>query len=270
MFQFLDSFFAGLSSAGVSSRGADLSPFFKLVLSLKHHLPLSIPILRELACLEAGRTVGNDAGILKKRIDRCYLRLCRVQGELSRLDLKKAASGLKLEDYVFSQIDFSRYREIDIARFETIFSEGLKDFDEAFLSKKFGMGRRELQSLMEGCYKKTEMNYQIQKENPLILSVMRTLETSLENSALFTAGEIREEIINLYDFAGGEKVKGKILPGMEKLYPLLVYGLDGVLITHEDGLTTKLFISKEGDLSGTFRPADKPWTKVLIPAGLFT
>ena len=268
MFQFLGSFFAGLGRAGAPPEGTDVSAFFKLVASLKRDLPISVPILRELASLETGRTADNEEGILKKRINRCYLRLCRVQEELSRLDLKKAASGSTLEDYVFSRIDFSRYREIDIGYYEVLFSEGLRDFDETFLSKKFGIAREELQSLMEGCYKKTERYYKIQKENPLILSVMRTLETSLENSALFTAVEIREEIINLYDFAGGVSVKGKILPGMEKLYPLLVLGLDGVTIAHADGMTTKLFISRDGDLSGTFRPSDKPWTKVLVPAVL--
>ena len=295
---FLKSFFAetGKASGGKQKPpgAARLEPFLDLILSLKRDLPLSIPLLRDLAVLVTGK--DNEAGLLKKRIERRYRRLCRISSELGRLDLKKAAgismstthgatqsaAGHKtLEDFVFSQIDFSRYRKMSEKDFDMLFPESLEDFDESFLKKNFGLDKTEIKSAIEGSYKKTEGEYRLQRETPLVLSVMRTLETSLEAAPLFTAGEIKGELQSLLGFLEGDAGsagknsgkndstgKAKLLSGIERLYPLLVSGLDNVIITHGDSMTTKLFISPNGDLSGTFRPAGKPWTLVLIPAEL--
>ena len=240
-----------------------LKPFLDAVTSLKNESSAAIPLLRELAVLSSGvDSAGSESeaapGPLKKRIHRRYLRLCRIQEELSRLDFKKAGAGVSPEDYVFSQIDFSRYREMDRTYFETLFLEGHEDFSEAFFRKNFNHSREEIQTLIETGCTKTEALYKIQKESPLILSVMRTLETSLETLPLFSAAEIDSELKKLPDFSGK--------PAAEALFPLLVTSLDGACIHHEDGMTTKLFINDDGDLAGTFRPSDKPWTLVLIPA----
>ena len=310
---FLKSFFAEIETASRARQKppgrTQLKPFLELILSLKRDLPLSIPLLRDLANMaKAGMVAAsgkdNEAGLLRRRIERRYLRLCRISNELGRLDLKKAAAGASmgithgktqdaaqntagyktLEDFVFSQIDFSRYRKMDEKDFNKLFPEGLEDFDESFFKNNFGLDKTEIQSAIEGSYKKTEGEYLLQRETPLVLSVMRTLETSLEAAPLFTAGEITEELQSLLGFLEGgtegsmgenrEKRerpgKGKLLPGTEQLYALLVLSLDNILITHEDGMTTKLFISPRGNLSGTFRPGDKPWTLVLIPAELIT
>ena len=277
--QFLESFFSRLNEAAAGRRPADLKAFQELLISLKHDISLSIPLLRELAALglsrESARAKGE--GILRGRMNRRYLRLCRVQEELTRLDFKKAdpsgknsglarnfAQNFALEDYVFSQIDFSRYREIEARYFETLFLEGLADFDVSFYNKAFGRSMDEIQSLIKESYKKTEGFYKIQKDNPLILSVMRSLETSLEDLPLLGREEIQKELENLIAYVEGEKSRGRIRTQPDKFYALLVSSLDAVQITHEDGMTTKLFMSKEGDLSGTFRPGDKPWTRVLI------
>ena len=282
---FLKKFFTGLGKTGLPQGPGpgkkQLIPFLDMILSLKQDLPLSIPLLRDLAGIVTADTAASntgETGIVRRRLERCYLRLCRISGELGALDLKKAASGAKgstaLEDFVFSQIDFSRYRSMDEKEFESLFPEGIEDFDEALFKKNFGLQRQEIQSVIEGSYKKNEGKYRLQRETPLILSVMRTLETSLQTVPLFTAEEITEELKKLLDFLEGSGEKGrhsgerpgnvKLLPGMEQLYPLLVTGLDNVQFTHGDGMTTKLFISPRGDLSGTFRPGNKPWTLVLI------
>ena len=256
--RFLASFFAQLNSK------TRLDSFYDLVLSLKRDLPLSIMLLRDLASLAAGR----ETVLLKRRMDRRYYRLCRISEELGRLDIKKAAGGSRansFEDYVFSKIDFSRYRSMDEKEFETLFSEGLTDFDEAFLKKNFGHDRKEIQSLIEGSYDKTDGFYKLRKETALVLSVMRTLETSLESLSLFTDEEIMTELRALLNFVGEKPQKS--LPLM---YPLMVNSLDNRQFPHEDGMTTKLFISPQGDLSGTFRPQDKPWTMVLIPRSAFS
>ena len=210
-------------------------------------------------------------GLLYRRLSRHYLRLCRVTGELDRLDLNKVApyslQAFSLEDFVFSNIDFSRYREIDEKDFGLFLPEALTDFNEEFFRKNFGFCRTEVQTLIEGSYKKTqgqfinEGKYKMIRENPIILSIMRTLETSLENSPLFTIEEIREEMEKLPDFAG-KKIG---IQKMNELYRLIVTSFNNASVTHRDGMVTKLCVSREGELTGVFRPGNKPWTRVLIP-----
>jgi hypothetical protein len=236
-----------------------LKPLFDLALTR----PLPIPIIRELALLSTDTVPANqEAGPLKRGIHRRYLRLCRLQGDLGRLDLKKAKPGVSLEDFAFSKIDFLRYREIEEEYFDTLFSDGLADFDEAFFKGKFNLGRKGVQSLIETSYKKTEGFHKIQRENPMILSVMRTLETSLEDQPLFTLEEIVEELKKLPDFAAGGNFSHRLL---NELYYTMVLSLDNVVIAHEDGMETKLVITAEGNLEGVFHPENKPWTRVLIP-----
>ena len=265
---FLKSFFSELDQAAPDAR--ELGPFFDLVLSLKQNLPISINLLRELAGITNAKEgiSFSKGGILFSRIDRRYYRLCRLQEELSRLDLKKAAPGVSPEDYVFSQIDFARYREVAEKDFTTVFSDGLGDFDESFFKKNFFLGRDEVRTTIEESYEKTEGLRKIKRENPLILSIMRALESSLEDSPLFTPKEINEELKELLDFVNFHKLMpdSMNLPYTKLLFPLLVLSLDNVLVSHADGMTTKLSFSAQGDLMGTFQPDGKAWTRVLIPS----
>jgi len=263
--QFLKAFFAGLENTGKVSGETKLKPFLDLVVSLKQNPSLLIPLLRDLSDLINVKDPGlsnmakPETGTVKKRIERRYRRLCRVQEELGRLDFKQAAPGSSPEDYVFSKINFSRYREMKEHEFNLLFPGSLTDFEEDFLKKNLGLNRNEIKSAIEGSYKKRDGLYTLERDNPLVFSIMRTLETSLENSPLFSPKEIEEETDNLFNFTGSGKMRNTAL-----LYPLLVSGLDNVQISHEDGMTTKLSISPEGDLAGTFRPGNKPWTLVLI------
>jgi len=251
----------------------EIKPFLNLALSLQN-LRLSTPILHNIATLTSktdhqGASGGFlSKGILHSRLSRHYLRLCRVSGELDRLDLKKAAPdshrNFSLEDFVFSGIDFSRYREINEKDFSLFQPEALGDFSEEFFKKNFGLYRSEVQSVIEGSYEKKVgqtgmVKYKLTRENPMILSIMRTLEISLENSPLFTIEEIQKEAEKL------PGISGKNLSEMDELYRQLVFCLNGVSVTHIDGMVTKLFVSHEGKLSGVFRPGNKPWTRVLIP-----
>ena len=242
-----------------------IKPFADFLSTLKGDIP--IPILRDFALLVTDAKAGSEKmSFLKKKINRIYFRLCRLQEELGGLDFKKAypgvSSGVTPEDYVFSRIDFSRYREITEVNFESIFLEGIPDFSSAFFRKNFGLGKDEIHSLINECYGKTNGAHKIKKENPLILSVMRTLEISLETSPLFTSVEIQNELNYLQDLVG-TKTK---MPDADTLFSLLVSHLENASFTHKDNMITKLFISPQGDLSGTFRPGNKPWTRVLVPA----
>ena len=246
-----------------------LKPFVDFLLSLKKDKP--IPILRDLATLVSDTKTGHrQMDLLKKRLDRVYMRLCLQQKELGSLDLKKAYSDISsgklkssgsLEDYVFSRIDFSRYREISSADFESFFLEGTADFPDSFFRVNFRLGYEEIRLLILESYKREGDVYKLQKEAPLILSVMRTLETSLEASPLFTIEEIQSELDFLKDIAGANAK----MPEAKNLFSLLVASLDNADIIHKDNMISKLFIPPQGGLSGTFRPGDKPWTRVLIP-----
>jgi len=224
-----------------------------------HNLPLDIPILRDIADLTAHKDGVN--GLLKQRMERRYRRLIRVQDELRRLDLKKASPGVGLEDFVFSQIDFSRYQTIAEHDFNHLFLAGLSDFDESLYQKNFSLSCGEIHSVITASYEKTEREYHLTKKSAVVLSVMRMLETSLESIPLFSAKEIIAELKSL-----PAAVQKKLEPYAHNLYPLLVSALNGAVFTHSDGMTTTLSISSVGDLSGTFHPANKAWTLVLIPA----
>ena len=266
--QFLGSFFTSLSRTGSVNRDTDLKPFFNFVAVLKRGPLLFIPLLRELSALGTGHATDKESDFLEKKLERIHCRLCRVQEELKRLDFKKAASGVSPEDFVFSQIDFSRYREIEASYFEALFPCGPDDYDETMLRKTYDLGRKEIRSLIEESYVMTEGIYKIKKETPLVLSVMRCLETSVDCSDLFTAEEINRELKSLLDYVYGVKPGRSLVSGMEKIYPLMAFSLNGVDIIHKDGMKTTIFVSKEGYLSGTFRPAGKPWTRILISGKL--
>ena len=101
----------------------------------------------------------------------------------------------------------------------------------------------------------------MRRENFVILSAMRMLETSLESVPLFTAAEITQEI---------ESVPSAIQGKLRQLYPQLISALNNAAATHSDGTATTLSISQSGDLSGTFRPGGKAWTRLLVPAQLLS
>lgn len=205
-------------------------------------------------------------------MERIYTRLCRLQEELGQLDLKKARLGATLsidgyktlEDFAFSSIDFSRYRSIPEKDFDKLFPEGLTDFDDSFFRENFRLGRGTIQTIIEKSYKKEDGTYQLKQESPLVLSLMRSLETSTKTVPLFTVADVAAEL---------QKMPTAQVPtagiDAKQLYPLLVRSLDNMAFTHEDGTATRLFISAQGDLSGTFQPGGKPWTQALVPAELF-
>ena len=258
--KFLESFFPALPLPGEEIKPPQmeaLKAFLDIISSLKKTLPLSIPLLRDIAALN--KDGSNFQGQICERINRRYLRLCRIQEELGRLDLKKAPPGTRAEDYIFSQIDFSRYRKIDEKTFLSFFLEGLEDFTDVFFKNNFGSDKEKVKTTMEQSFLLQDGVYILKRDNPIILSIMRTLETSPESRQLFSAEEINEEINKLLEFMGGGKFTKQKL-----LYPLLVNSLDNKIICHEDGMKTKLSVSSNGNLSATFRPGDKPWTMVLI------
>jgi hypothetical protein len=101
----------------------------------------------------------------------------------------------------------------------------------------------------------------LRRENFVILSAMRMLETSLDSVPLFTAAEVTREI---------ENVPAAIQDKLKPLYPRLISALNNAAVIHDDGSATTLSISPSGDLLGTFHPGGKAWTRLLVPAQLLT
>jgi len=254
-----------------------MSHFFENIIAYGKSARPSLPFLLDIADVAAGnRRALSSPGPLKRRLERLYIRLCRLQEELSRLDLKRARLGAALsidgyktlEDFAFSSIDFTRYHAIVEKDFDKLFPEGLTDFDDSFFRKNFGLGRSALRIIIEKSYEKKDGAYRLRQESPLILSLMRALETSTAIVPLFTVTDIGTELQTLQAQMPPppHAAAHTSAPDAKRLYSLLVHSLDNTAFIHDNGTETKLFISPQGDLSGTFQPGGKPWTQVLIPA----
>jgi hypothetical protein len=157
------------------------------------------------------------------------------------------------EDLVFSTIDFSIYRKIDVEEFSLLFDEGLKDFGESFYQKAFKTNRENIRKTIFRFYLKAGPFYICRKTNPLILSIMRSLHTSLEFAPLLAPDD---------------------LAGNAAGYRSIIAALDGVVIRHDDGMETRLFTRSpdanartEGQVTllwGIFHPFGKAHTIPLL------
>ncbi|MDR0447425.1 MAG: hypothetical protein LBH07_02025 [Treponema sp.] len=184
----------------------------------------------------------NDlVDLVRRRIESRYRRILFVHQELAKLDsAPKAIPGESFEDFVFRQIDFSRYNKIDSEEFRMLFDDGLTDFGESFYREKFGMNREEIRKIISGTYKKTGSFFICNKTSPLLLSIIRTVHTSLEFAPILSA----EDFADLEQF---DNVLGL---------------LNGMAIHHDDGMETVLFQTQTA-LWATFYPLGKAYTIAL-------
>jgi len=219
------------------------------------------------------------AALVRRRIESRYRRIVFVHEELERINAlakfepsakqrvpsqqegeaagKSSAieklSGRSFEDFVFSRINFSVYKKIDVEEFQLLFRDGLHDYDESFYLKIFSIGRAEVWRTINECYVKAGPFYLCKKSSPLLLSIMRTVHTSLEFAPLLGSDDI------------ADKNDLKAVAGV----------LDGLVVKHDDGMETKLFIPKPEDsnnlnipakaiLCGTFNPLGKACTIMLM------
>ena len=209
------------------------------------------------------------AALVRQRIESRYRRLVFVHRELNRLNAlakleslakekipaqqKEPMPGRSFEEYVFSRIDFSLYKKIDAEEFVLLFDKGLDDYEDFFYQKAFSMNREEVQNTINNSYINAGPFYLCKKSSPLLLSIMRTLHTSLDFSPLLGSGDISK--------------KDQLQAVAESL--------DGLVICHDDGMETKLFIPKADKkipgiqgrplLCGTFYPLGKACTIALLP-----
>jgi hypothetical protein len=205
--------------------------------------------------------------LVRRRIESRYRRICCVHRELAKVnaaarrktgngggaDKGGAAFGGSFEDFVFGQIDFSEYQKIGAEEFTLLFDEGLSDFDETFYQKAFKTSRESIRQTILRSYIQAGPFYVCKKASPLILSIMRSLHTSLEFAPLLAPSDLGND-------AGGGAER-------DAQYRSLAAALDGVVIRHDDGMETRLFAPEKGGgaLCGTFHPLGKAHTITLIP-----
>jgi hypothetical protein len=202
--------------------------------------------------------------LVRRRVESRYRRICRVHRELAKVDAAArrelgrrgeagAAFGGSFEDFVFGQIDFSEYQKIGAEEFTLLFDEGLSDFDETFYQKAFNTNRENIRQTIFRSYIKIGAFYVCKKAGPLILSIMRSIHTSLEFAPLFVPSDLENG-------ANGAAER-------DARYRSLAAALDNVVIRHDDGMETRLFAPEEGGavLRGTFHPFGKAHTITLIP-----
>ena len=214
--------------------------------------------------------------LIRRRIESRYRRIVFVHRELAKLDAAAKQSfsasesedgkndvteksgestktmGRNFEDFVFSHIDFSVYKKIDAEEFRLLFDEGLSDYEESFYQKNFAMNSEEIRGIINGSYIKAGPFYLCKKAGPLLLSIMRTVHTSLDFAPLLGADDI----------SGPEQLRE------------VVGVLDALVIHHDDGMETRLFVPKKTMntagtdslplLCGIFHPLGKPYTVTLI------
>jgi len=204
----------------------------------------------------SGTTDASSATALvntvKRRIESRYRRILFVHRELADLDAAVKQQGGtppgSFEDFVFSRIDFSVYNKIDADEFRLLFDDGLDDYADAFYQKAFNMNREKVRSVIASSYIQEGSFYLCKQAGHLILSIMRTLHTSLEFAPIITAAELSDA------------------DQLRQVAELL----NGTVIRHSDNSETKLFTpggnSGSPLLCGTFYPLGKACTIVLIPA----
>jgi hypothetical protein len=230
-----------------------------------------MPILSDIANLNGG-IAGVQRGLVRRRLDRRYARICVVYAELGKLDFKKAKPGTGLEEMVFAQTDFTRYQKISREDFNTFFDEGLDDFTDVFYKKNCMLDRGAVRNAIFHWYQLEGEHYYCAVVNPLLLGIMRTLHTSLDFAPLLTVDETQRECETLIRFlqsqdvlvpALGEDALAGLAKNFSALFAALVRSLDKVTVIHPDGMATALSLNGE-TLNGTFHPANKAHTIRLI------
>ncbi|GHU61835.1 hypothetical protein FACS189445_4240 [Spirochaetia bacterium] len=265
-----------MSFEGANAKDPAIGAFLGLMGKLPLELALKTPVLSDIADLSGGSdsAAGDPAaapqGLIRRRLERRYARICVVHAELGKLDFKQAKAGTGLEDLVFAQTDFDRYKKISREDFSAFFDEGLDDFDDFFYKNNCMMDRDAVRKTIFHCYRPKGEHYFCAAMNPLLLGIMRTLHTSLDFAPLLRAEETQRECEILIRFlqsqsALGEDTLSELSHNFSALFAGLIRSLDKVMLVHPDGMITTLFIrEQDGEgapvLCGTFHPSNKAHT----------
>jgi hypothetical protein len=242
--------------------------FLRILRALPEELARQTPLLSDIARLGRGGGRAAFPGPVQRRLDRRYARIRVVYKELSKLDFSKAGAGTSLEDMVFAQTDFDRYRKIRRDDFSVFFDEGLEDFEDSFYKYNLMMDRGAVRRAISRWYRSEGDYYVCAGENPLLQGIMRSLHTALDFAPLLRAEDILRESAFLVRFlqshsALGEDDFSALTETWDSLFSALLRSLDKATVIHTDGMATTLFIQEGTEppvLCGTFRPENRAHT----------
>jgi hypothetical protein len=282
-FKGISSFFTGLKNKSYDNNA--VKQFLKDLADIPAAV-LALPILRDMAELSDGKKVPAypGGGIIGTRLESRYRRICFVSQELGKLDFKKAQPGMRFNDFVFEQTDFGIYKKIAPEDFHLFYETGLDDFDDGFYKKNFGINRAAVRTIINRIYRQIDSSYCCREEkilrNPLLISIMRTLHTSLEFAPLIEHDELLRECTGLIRFLLDQSDLEKdmffhLARGFNELFCRILCCLHNATVTQSDGMDTTLFTAPADDtpgaaltLWGTFRPYNKAHTIALVPAAM--
>lgn len=235
-----------------------------------------LPVLTDMALLVPGgnhaapipKSGAPSAGLLLGRLERRYRRICFVQRELERLDFSQTRPGIAFDDLVLEQADFSMYRSLSAEEFSLFSGPGLEDYEDGFFQSTFELRRKAVAGIIGGAYDREARaegpRFQLRDErflrNPLFLSIMRSLHSSLDFVPLFSREEIDGEWRALHRALDACAVNAA---GFSQFLSILIPALDGGGMVHRDGMRTEFSVQGES-LQGVFHPENKAYTMILL------
>ncbi|MDR1211348.1 MAG: hypothetical protein LBK40_03855 [Spirochaetaceae bacterium] len=241
-------------------------------------LPLDLPLLGGMREFRAslGRPVAGNAAAVRAKLERRYLRLCFVQESLEHIDFKKAKPGQGFEEFMLGQTDFSRYTSLDEKIFNGLFINGLDDYPGSFFSSAFRMKKEALRTLVLASYAEKEGKRVLIKNNLFILSVMRTLHSSLDFAPLWDEEAVLNELGAVLSFFAERRIidKGPSAAAEERggeIFLCLLSLFHHAEYAQEDGSKTRLFLTPFRGrlcLAASFTPLGKAHSLVLASSSL--
>jgi hypothetical protein len=259
-------------------------------LEASEELPLDLPLLgemREFRLLSGAMTAHGTAargvsashgtaGAVPAKLERRYQRLCFVQESLEHIDFKKAKPGQGFEEFMLGQTDFSRYASLDKQFFNGLFIDGLDDYPDSFFTSAFRMNRKAIRTLVLASYAEKAGSLALIKNNLFILSVMRTLHSSLDFASLWDKEAVLNELGGVLAFFTERRIidTGPSAVLKEKggeVFVCLLSLFHHAEYRHDDGVKTGLFLAPFRGcicLAGSFKPLGKAHSLALVSSGL--
>ncbi|MDR0388687.1 MAG: hypothetical protein LBH73_01295, partial [Spirochaetaceae bacterium] len=239
---------------------------------------LELPLLkeiREFPALPGGTQGSAGRGKAAAKLERRYQRLCFVQESLEHVDFKRLKPGQDFEAFMLGQADFSRYALIDEKIFTGLFIGGLDDYPDSFFGSMFGMNREAIRALMLASYAEKAGKRLLVKNRLFILSVMRSLHSSLDFAPLWDKEAVVNEIDAVLAFFAGRGIIGQrpsaaLKAKSAELFLCLLNLFHHTEYFHEDGVKTKLYLTPfRGyiSLAALFSPLGKAHSLSLVSSG---
>jgi hypothetical protein len=248
-------------------------------LEASEEIPLTLPLLGELrdfkAALAGRGTKAENASRTGAKLERRYRKLCCVQESLEKIDFKKIKPGQGFEDFMLGQTDFSFYASLDEETFSGLFIDGLEDYPGLFFTSAFRTDREGIRKLLLESYAARAGKRELAKKNLFILSVMRTLHSSLDFGPLWSKERVLAEFKEVLFFFKEHRIIGVrplslLKERGDEVFLCLLSLFHHTEWRHKDGKGTRLFLAPRQEyicLCGTFTPGGKAHSLSLASAG---